>query len=193
MASRVYFAFHYQDIIDFRANVVRNHWITKEHRQEAGYFDASLWETTRKQGPAALKRLINGGLDGTSVTCALIGSQTYERAWVRYELLKSFKKGNKLLGVHINSIAGKNQQTKPLGPNPLEYVGVTYSADGQRATLHEKNADGWSQYTEIDGSASYAVNVSAEYRGKGYNLGSWYRTYDWAGDDGYNNFASWID
>jgi len=25
MAKRIYFAFHYQDVIDFRANVVRNH------------------------------------------------------------------------------------------------------------------------------------------------------------------------
>jgi hypothetical protein len=25
MAKRVYFAFHYQDVIDFRANVVRKH------------------------------------------------------------------------------------------------------------------------------------------------------------------------
>lgn len=25
MAKRVFFSFHYQDVIDFRANVVRNH------------------------------------------------------------------------------------------------------------------------------------------------------------------------
>jgi hypothetical protein len=36
MAKRVYFCFHYQDVIDFRANVVRNHWVTKEHRDAAG-------------------------------------------------------------------------------------------------------------------------------------------------------------
>ena len=74
MAKRVYFAFHYQDVIDFRANVVRNHWVTKEHRDAAGFFDASLWETATKQGDVAIKRLINSGLQGTSVTCILIGS-----------------------------------------------------------------------------------------------------------------------
>jgi hypothetical protein len=193
MANRVYFAFHYQDVIDFRANVVRNHWVTKEHRDDAGYFDASLWESAKKQGSVALKRLINGGLDGTSVTCVLIGSQTFERPWVRYELLKSFKKGNKLMAVHINSITGKDQRTKSLGPNPLEHVGVTYSADGQTATLYEKTAGTWLAYTEIEGSASYGVNVPAQYRGKGYNLSNWYKTYDWVQDRGYDNFASWVD
>ena len=32
MAKRVYFAFHYQDVIDFRANVVRKHNFTGGRR-----------------------------------------------------------------------------------------------------------------------------------------------------------------
>jgi antiphage defense system Thoeris ThsB-like protein len=82
MAKRVYFCFHYQDVGDFRANVVRNHWLTKSDREDAGFFDASLWEEARKRGDTAIKRLINSGLDGTSATCILIGSQTYARRWV---------------------------------------------------------------------------------------------------------------
>ena len=31
------FSFHYQDVIDFRANVVRNHSVTKDHN--GGFFD----------------------------------------------------------------------------------------------------------------------------------------------------------
>jgi hypothetical protein len=193
MASRVYFAFHYQDVIDFRANVVRNHWITKEHRDDAGYFDKSLWESVQRPGGIGLKRLIHNGLEGTSVTCVLIGTHTYARPWVRYELLKSLKRGNRLLGIHINSIAGKDRQTKPAGPNPLEYLGVTFSANGQTATLHERSGNGWSEYAEIEGSASYSVNADPQYRGQGYNLANWYPTYDWVGDRGYDNFASWVD
>lgn len=193
MAKRVYFAFHYQDVIDFRANVVRNHWVTKEHRDDAGYFDKSIWEEAKSPGGIGLKRLINNNLDNTSVTCVLIGSQTYARPWVRYELLKSFKRGNILMGIHINSITGKDRQTKPLGPNPLQYVGVTYSADGQTATLWEKNGDKWVHYTEIDGSASYKVNIAEPYRNKGYNFSTYgFKTHDWIGDKGYDNFASWV-
>jgi hypothetical protein len=118
MANRVFFTFHYQDVIDFRANVVRNHWLTKPDREAAGFYDASIWETARKQGDIALKRLINDGLENTTNTCVLIGSSTYSRPWVRYEILKSFKRGNHLFGVHINSIKGKDGLTKTSGPNP---------------------------------------------------------------------------
>lgn len=192
MAKRVFFSFHYQDVIDFRANVVRNHWMTKPDRQEAGYFDASIWESARRQGDTALKRLINGGLENTTNTCVLIGSQTYARPWVRYELLKSFRRRNHIFGVHVNGIRSKIGVTKILGPNPLEYVGVTFSADGQTATLWERNGNGWVKYDQIDGSASYCFQVEPQFRNKGFNLAAWYPLYDWITDDGYNNFAGWV-
>ena len=193
MAKRVFFSFHYQDVIDFRANVVRNHWLTKTDREAAGFFDASVWETAKKTNSTAVKRLINSGLDGTSVTCVLIGSQTYARPWVRYEIMKSFRKGNRILGVHINSITGKNKLTKLQGQNPLEYLGVAFSTSGDMGTLYEVIDGNWKMYSEIDGSATYQTGgVSEQYRGKGFNLGRWYKTYDWSTDDGYNRFADWV-
>jgi hypothetical protein len=193
MAKRVFFSFDYEDVSDFRANVVRQHWMTKPNREVAGFFDASIWEAAKKTGDAGIKSLINSGLDGTSVTCVLIGSNTYARRWVRYEILKSFRKGNGILGVHINSIKSKDQTTKPSGPNPLTYVGVTFSASGITGTLWERVDGEWKEYTEIDGSASYQRDpVAEQYRGKGFHLGSWYPVYDWVTQDGYNNFATWI-
>jgi hypothetical protein len=192
MARRVFFSFHYQDVIDFRANVVRNHWLTKPDREAAGFYDASIWETAKKQGDTALKRLINGGLDNTTNTCVLIGSQTYLRPWVRYEILKSFKRGNHLIGVHINSIKGRDGLTKVSGPNPFLSLGVTYSQDGKTATLWELVGQNWVQYDKVDGSATYSVNVPAQYQNKGYNLAGWYSIYDWSTDDGFNNFTNWI-
>lgn len=193
MAKRVFFSFHYRDVSDFRANVVRNHWTMKPDREICGYYDASIWEAAQRQGAVALKRLINAGLDQTSNTCVLIGSQTYERPWVRYELLKSFKKGNHIFGVHINSIRAKDGQTKIKGPNPLENVGVTFSDSGLTATLWEVRNGKWVEYNEIDDSASYRVEVAQKYRGNGYHLGNFYNVYDWVADDGYNTFSTWVN
>jgi hypothetical protein len=192
MGNRVFFSFHYQDVIDFRANVVRNHWVAKPNREAAGFYDASIWETAKKYGKTALKTLINSGLNNTSNTCVLIGSATYARPWVRYELLKSFKRGNHIFGVHINGIKGKDGNTKDLGPNPLECVGVTYSTDGSTATLWEKTGATWIEYSEIDGSSSYGVNVGSAHRGKGFNLSNFYSTYRWNADNGYANFPTWV-
>lgn len=192
MAKRVFFSFHYQDVIDFRANAVRNHWMTKPDREQAGFFDASVWEESQKKGDIALKRLINGALDNTSNTCVLVGTETYRRPWVRFEILKSFKRGNHLLAVHINSIKCKDQKVKALGPNPFDYVGVRYSSDGKTATLIEWLDGKWVDYDKIDGSATYAVNVGADRRGKGLKLSALFKVYDWDAGKGYDNFSSWL-
>jgi MTH538 TIR-like domain (DUF1863) len=193
MPKRVFFSFHYQDVIDFRANVVRQHWLTKPDREAAGFFDASMWESAKRTGSVAVKRLINSGLYGTSVTCVLVGSETYVRPWVRYEILNSFRRGNSILGVHINTIKGRDQLTKMKGPDPLEYVGVSFSDTGDTGTLWKKFDGQWKEYSEIDGTSSYRTGgLAQEYRGKGFNLSNWYPSYDWVIDDGYRNFATWV-
>jgi hypothetical protein len=48
--------------------------------------------------------LIDRGLEGTSVTCVLIGQKTAKRRYVTYEIHQSVKRGNGLLGIHINTI-----------------------------------------------------------------------------------------
>lgn len=193
MAKRVFFSFHYQDVIDFRANVVRNHWITKSDRESAGFFDASIWETAKKTGDVALKRLINAGISGTSTTCVLIGTSTYLRRWVRYEIMRSFKKGNSIFGVHINSISGKDGSTKALGENPFDYLGVRFSDSGFTVTFHEWKNSKWQLYEELEGSASYRLEIPEKnYRGKFLQLSKLKLVYDWRKDKGYSNFATWV-
>jgi hypothetical protein len=51
-----------------------------------------------------VKRLIDRGLEGTTVTCVLIGEHTAKRKFVTYEIQQSIKRGNGLLGIHINNI-----------------------------------------------------------------------------------------
>lgn len=109
MARRVFFSFHYQEDI-FRVNVIRKSGVVSG-TAAAGFHDASLWEKTRKRGDAAVKRLIDRGLQGTSVTCVLIGQRTAKRKYVAYEIEQSVKKGNGLLGIHINGIADIKGET----------------------------------------------------------------------------------
>ena len=192
MAKRVFFSFHYQDVIDFRANVVRNHWLTKPDREEAGFFDASIWEDAKKTSTIALKRLINGEFKNTTVTTVLIGSETYARRWVRYEIAKSMAKGNKLLGVHINGIKSKNGKIKNLGPNPFDYLAYQYSNDGKRLSIFEWKNRKWVEYQDL---APYTLKTIASLpkRGKFYKLSSDYSIYNWIRNDGYNNFAKWVE
>ena len=189
MAPRVYFCFHYEDVETFRANVVRNHDLTKETGQ-AGFFDASIWEDAELHGADAVKGLINRSLENTSVTCALIGSETWKRRWVRYEILKSYDRGNKLLGVHINGVKDKYQQTYAQGKNPFAYLGFVISEDGKTLTYYEHDGIEWRLYRDL---APKSTSFESKWCGKGYALSEWVPCYDWSAGDGYENFGAWVD
>jgi hypothetical protein len=189
MAKRVYFAFHYQDVIDFRANVVRKHNALTS-AQRAGYFDASIWEKAKKTGKVALKRMINSELKNTSVTAVLIGSQTYARPWVRYEIFKSIDVGNTLIGIHINSIKGKDEKMKAAGPNPFNYCGLRISDDGMKGAPIIWSKDKWYYFSKL---GEFSINRQPEkYRGKNVKFSTWYPTYDWVGNNGNLNFKKWV-
>jgi|TARA_B110000037_G_C17095798_1_gene495943 hypothetical protein len=188
MAKRVFFSFHYQDVIDFRANVVRNHKTTKDNN--AGYFDASIWEDAKKTSDLALKRLINKELNNTSVTCVLVGTHTFERRWVDYEIMKSLEKGNNILAIHINGIKGKDGKTKNNGNNPLYYLGYSFDKTGKKLSLHNYIQGKWQKYSDLEGWSVKEVAESS--RNKIFRLSTIYSIYDWIKDDGYNKFDKWV-
>lgn len=129
MARRVFFSFHYERDI-WRASVVRNSWLTQKDREEAGFWDASLWEDAKKKGDEAIKKMINKALEGTSVTVVLIGAETNGRKWVRYEIRKSYKKGNGMLGVYIHKIKDNNGLTDIKGSNQFGEIGQDENGNG---------------------------------------------------------------
>jgi len=162
MPRRVFFSFHYERDI-WRVNAVRNHDNVKNAYQEASYWDCSLWESTKRTGETALKRLINSGLQNTSVTVVLIGAETSERTWVKHEIGESHKRGNGMLGIYIHNIENINGTTDLKGRNPFD------------------------NFT-VEQRSPYAYMSKPQIR-----MSQIYSTYDWVNDGGYNNFSKWVE
>jgi hypothetical protein len=159
---RVFFSFHYADIM--RVNNVRISWefisppttasiLYGGGETALGFFDASLWESRKLDGPDALKRLIRDGVDNTSVVCVLVGTKTWQRRWVRYEIARSVIDGKGLLSVHINSI--KHHQPPYLphgrGDNPIRYLGIARKKNGNFYLCERKQIEGayqWAWYED---------------------------------------------
>ena len=189
MAKRVFFSFDYRDVADFRANAVRNHHALKGGGTE--YLDASLWEEDKKKGEDAIKKVIDDGLNRTTVTAVLIGTYTFDREWVRYEIVRSLYRGNPMLGIHINSIRGKDRLTKLLGPNPFKYLAYRFSDDGRSIAMCEYRNNQWIMFKHLTGW-SLKERCAEGWRGKWVSVSDGRRMYDWIANDGYNNFAAWI-
>ncbi|MEM4714471.1 MAG: TIR domain-containing protein [Candidatus Nanoarchaeia archaeon] len=188
MARRVFFSFHYERDV-WRANVVRNSWVAKPDREEAGFIDAAEFEKLQRQGDEAVKRWINSQIDGTSVTAVLIGYETYMRQWVRYEIVKSFDKGNGQLGIYIHKIKDKNGYTDYQGQNPFEYLMLSIDTNGS-SKYYEWNGSKWILF---DKYPYCSRSFDQKYWGRNYQFSKMYNIYDWVDNDGFNNLGDWVE
>lgn len=109
MARRVFFSFHYENDV-WRANTVRNSWVT-QGKEVAGFVDKAEFEEVKRKGDSAVRNWIDNQLLGTSVTVVLVGSETLNRPYVQYEIEQSIKRGNAIIGVAIGGIKNQYQLT----------------------------------------------------------------------------------
>lgn len=145
---RAFFSFHFDDIM--RVNNVRQSW--RHHNPGSilvpSFTDSSLWESKQLEGENSLKTLIRDGVSHTSAVCVLVGSETWLRRWVKYEIARAVIDNRGLLAVHINGLRHHQRQTADLyGPNPLDFMAVGQNHSGN-FFLFEKQARRISFYTE---------------------------------------------
>jgi len=155
MARRVFFSFHYERDA-WRAGQVRNCWVTKPSREEAGYIDAADWEEIKKGGDEAIKKWIREQLKGTSVTVVLIGAETADRKYVKYEIEQSIEKGNGLLGVYVHNLKDQDGKTDCKGRNPFKEL------DCENVEIYDwHNDDGYNNIGDWVESSAEKVNKSS--------------------------------
>ena len=188
---RVFFSFHYQNDV-WRVNQVRQSWRYnhEDTRESEGFFDGSIWESSKRTGPESLKSLIREGIKNTSVTCILAGSQTYERRWVRYEIARSVVKKNGLLTVRIDRMRNQQGSVSNEGPNPLDYMGVYNTGQGIR--LAEFSGGKWIKYQDYTQSVELPPTWTRPHDTKVIKLSTFAGLYCYKSHNGGANFSSWV-
>lgn len=192
MARRTFFSFHYKPDVR-RAWVVRNSWVTKVargDREDAGFFDSSVFEAAQRDGVENLKRFLREGLNNTAVTCVLVGRETCLRRWVRYEILRSFMRGNGLLAIRINQIADMNNPATEAGSNPFDCLAFT--KDGDKLIFKEMKTNGWQQATDVSSMPLSDVRYDLGTLSS-HTFSTMFPLYDWVNDHGYISLGGWIE
>jgi Thoeris protein ThsB, TIR-like domain len=184
-----------------RVNAVRQAWRFRHPGTvlTPSFYDSSLWESRQREGDESLKRLIREGVDYTSAVCVLIGTSTWTRRWVRYEIARAVIDGRGLLAVHINGI--RHHQTKirnPAGLNPLEFMAVGKVQDNFLASskyyLFERDLQyGWLPYQDYTNPVKRPTYLSDPAPGHVTPLSHGTMVRDFIGDTGSKNIGLWID
>ena len=111
---RVFYSFHY-DNDAWRVQMVRNIGAIEGNEPAS----PNNWETIKKTGDAAIKKWIDDNMEYRSCVIVLVGSQTSERKYVSYEIIKAWNEGKALFGIFIHNLRDKYSRTSKKGNNPF--------------------------------------------------------------------------
>jgi hypothetical protein len=133
MARKVFFSFKYDDVQ--RAMNVRNSNVISNN-PKSGFIDKADFEEIERKGDKEIKNWIDEQLEGTTVTVVLVGENTKNSKWVRYEIEKSISRGNGIITIDISKIADLHGiTTEYCGMKVPGYLNYLWNKDKGRDNL----------------------------------------------------------
>ena len=108
-------------------------------RSAAGFETPEVWRQAKKEGEASLKGLIDDALMKTSATVVCVSNLTGDSEIQAYEIERSLKQGNGLLGLRINHLKDEKGLVgmDGIAPSAIEANGYNnYSYTGPHSLLH---------------------------------------------------------
>lgn len=117
MVRRVFYSFHYKPD-NWRVWQVRNIGAIEGNPAVTD----NEWETIKRGGDSAIEKWINEQMTGKSCAIVLIGSNTANRKWINYEIIKAWNDDKGVLGIYIHNLKDSNEIQCTKGKNPFDYI-----------------------------------------------------------------------
>lgn len=143
MAKRqTFYSFHYNNDV-FRVQQIRNIGALEDNKPVS----ANDWETVKRGGDTAIKKWINDNMSYRSCVIVLIGEETANRPWVKYEIKKAWEDRKGLLGIYIHNLKDPKTGKCNKGTNPFDQF--TFKDGENIKTIPVKNPSVNDAYNDI--------------------------------------------
>lgn len=154
----VFFSFHYGNDV-MRAQQVRNIGAIEGNTPVS----PNDWETIKLGGDASIKRWIDDNMKYKQCVIVLVGEETANRPWIRYEIEKAWNDGKPIFGIYIHNLKCPRNGTCHKGPNPFD--SFTFN-DGRKLSTVVNCYDplSYDAYNDIARNIEIWVNTSIAQR-----------------------------
>ncbi|MBQ8422409.1 MAG: TIR domain-containing protein [Bacteroidales bacterium] len=130
MKRQVFFSFHYDRDV-WRASQIRN----MGKVDNSSTFSDNDWEEVRYKSDAKIKEWIDSQLAMRSCLVVLVGYETSQRKWVKYEIEQAMKLRKGIVGIRINRLKDRKDNQDPMGSNPFYNI---LTSSGNRLSNYVK-------------------------------------------------------
>jgi len=155
----VFYSFHFDNDV-MRVQQIRNIGVIEGNEPVS----ANAWEDVKKKGDSAVEKWIDDNMKYRSCVVVLVGKDTANRKWVKYEITKAWKDKKGLVGIYIHNIKCPRNGTCSPGSNPFEQF--TFD-DGSKLSTVVKcyNPDPGDAYNSIANNIERWIDEAIRIRG----------------------------
>jgi len=125
MARKVFYSFHYKPD-NWRASQVRNIGVLEGNEPTSD----NGWETITKGGDAAIQKWIDSQMSGRPCAVVLIGTDTANRKWINYEIIKAWNDKKGVFGIYVHYLMDSQKRQSLKGSNPFDFI--TFGPSGPK-------------------------------------------------------------
>ena len=119
MKPDVFFSYHF-DGDSWRAGQVRNMGVVAGNEPVS----AAEWDGIREKGDDNIRRWINEKLIHKACTIVLVGTDTYSRPWINYEINRSWELKKGVVGICIHNLRGEDSSQSKKGFSPFSNCSI---------------------------------------------------------------------
>lgn len=154
MAKRnVFYSFHFDKDV-FRVQQIRNMGVLAGDEPVS----ANRWEEI-KRTDAGVEKWIDENLQRKTCLVVLIGEDTANRKWVKYEIKRACKLGIPVVGVRIHNLKCVNTGYGKKGSDPFSGLDLKWT-DGKTYSPTIYNPDPENAYKDIDENLAFWIETA---------------------------------
>ena len=157
MARRAFYSFHYKPD-NWRAAMVRNIGAIEGNKPASD----NDWETVTKGGDNAIKKWIADQMNGRSCTVVLVGTNTANRKWINYEIIKSWNDEMGVVGIYIHGLENSDGKVATKGKNPFDFIDYGDSGKKLSSIVKCKNPVGSNSKERYDWLTKHLADAVEE-------------------------------
>jgi MTH538 TIR-like domain (DUF1863) len=153
----IFYSFHFANDV-MRVQQVRNMGVIEGNEPVS----PNNWEQIKKNGDAAVEKWIDENMKSKSCLIVLIGTDTYARPWVKYEIKKAWQDGKGILGIHVHNLKCPNSGTCSKGSNP--FAPITFKLGDKVIVPQVFDPKSNDAYNDISANLSSLVEAAIKQR-----------------------------
>jgi hypothetical protein len=112
---KIFYSFHFDNDV-MRVQQIRNIGALEDNKP----ISVNGWEEVKRKGKASIEKWISDNMANRSCVVVLIGEETANRPWVKYEIEKAWNNGKGLLGIYIHNLRCPRNGICRKGQNPFD-------------------------------------------------------------------------